>query len=45
MVPAADEAQNSNHKSNACLYAGLSSLYLVIFLIASFGNPIQFIIY
>merc|ERR1719223_257930 len=45
MVVVADEANNSNHKSNACMYAGIVSLYLVIFLIATFANGIQFILY
>ena len=45
MVVLADEANNSVHKSNACCYAGLVSAYLVIFLIATFANGIQFILY
>lgn len=45
MVVVANEADNSNHKSNACMYAGIVGLYLAIFLIATFANGVQFILY
>ena len=45
MVPEQDLENLSNHKTNACCYALLSSLYLVIFLIATIMNPVQFLLY